>query len=109
VSNLQDSQKNKIMNLLGLAYRANKIVTIEKEVLKAIKTKKAKLVLVACDASPKTKDRFDKKCFFHKIPLYFHLQSDEIAHALGKSLSKIVAITEDGFKEIAEKIFMEVK
>lgn len=105
---MQDNQI-KLMNLLGLAYRANKIITSEKEVLRAIKTKKAKMVFVASDSSLKTIDRFDKKCFFHKIPLNLKLNSDELAHALGKNLCKIVTITDDGFKDIAEKIFMEVK
>ncbi|MGD9605105.1 MAG: L7Ae/L30e/S12e/Gadd45 family ribosomal protein [Bacilli bacterium] len=106
---MQDTKQTKVLNLIGLAYRAKKLVTSEKEVLNVVKTDKAKMVFVASDASLKTKDRFDKKCFYHKVPLYLDFDSDQLAHALGKSLCKIVAITDAGFTDVVQKIFMEVK
>jgi ribosomal protein L7Ae-like RNA K-turn-binding protein len=109
VSSLTKQQEIKLLNLLGLAFRARMVITGEKEVLNAVKTDKAKLVFIASDASDKTKDRFDKKCFFHHVVVNYDLHSDDIMHALGKSLCKILTITDEGFKLAAEKIIMEVK
>lgn len=106
---LTKPQEVQLLNLLGLALRARRVITGEKEVLFAIKAGKAKMVFVASDASLKTKDRFDKKCFFHHVPVNYELSSDDLAHALGKNICKIVTIVDDGFKLAAEKIITEDK
>ena len=49
--------QNRILSLLGLARRANKI-TIGDNVLPILKTKKYKFIIIASDASDNTKKRW---------------------------------------------------
>lgn len=102
---MNNENKKKILSLLGLAHRARKIITGEEAVLETLRANLAKLVFVAGDASEKTLDNFNRKCFFYHVPVCFELKSDELAQALGKTLCKIVAVTDQGFfQSIQEKI-----
>ncbi len=93
---------NKLLNLLGLAQKAGKVVSGEDTVLDAIRKKQAKIVFVAKDATLNTVDKFDKKCFFYKIEINTELTSDEISHSIGKT-RKIIAITDEGFYKLIKK------
>ena len=56
---------DRVLSLLGLAYRANKIKFGE-TVLENIKT--CQYLFIADDASDKTKERYIKKCDYYNIP-----------------------------------------
>ena len=88
--------ENKVLNLLGLALRANKLVSGEDIVIDAMRKKKAKLVFLASDASPKTIDKFETKCFYYKVELNMMFNTEELSKSIGKS-RKILAIIDDGF------------
>lgn len=88
--------KDKVLNLLGLATRARKIVSGEDTVVDAMRQKKAKIVFVASDASEKTIDKFKTKCFYYNVELNLEFNSDELSKSIGKS-RKILAIIDDGF------------
>ena len=51
------SQSAKVMNLMGLAMRAGKLITGEELTIAEIRKQKAKLVFVATDASENTRKR----------------------------------------------------
>ena len=62
--------------MLGLAQRAGKVASGEFSTEKAVKSKKAFLVVVASDASDNTKKMFSDMCTFYKVPITvikFHL------------------------------------
>ncbi len=90
-------KQNKWMSLLGLANRAGKTCSGEELVIREIQRNRAKLVLLASDASHNTKKRITNKCEYYNVPL--KVVSDR--HALGKSIGKearvAVAITDQGF------------
>lgn len=92
----------KKLNMLGLAQRAGKVISGEELVEKAIMQKKAKVVFVASDSSDATKDKFDKKCFFYKIPTIFDYNSSQLSHAIGKT-RKIICITDINFANAFKK------
>lgn len=50
-SYLEMENRQKVLNLLGLAQRANKLVTGEQLVLKQVRAKKAYLVFIASDGA----------------------------------------------------------
>lgn len=52
--------------MLGLAQRAGKVASGEFSTEKAVKSKKAFLVVVASDASDNTKKMFSDMCTFYK-------------------------------------------
>jgi ribosomal protein L7Ae-like RNA K-turn-binding protein len=51
------TNKQKILNMLGLARRAGKLVTGEELVVDEVRKQKAKLVFVASDASENTRKK----------------------------------------------------
>ena len=59
--------EKKILSLLGLAFRAGKVVSGEFAVKEAVRGQTAELVLVAGDASDNTKKLFHDKCSFYKM------------------------------------------
>lgn len=100
------NNEQKILNLLGLANKAGKIVSGEDSVIKALQQKKAKIVFVASNSSSNTLDNFDKKCFFYDVPVCFDYSDDALSKAIGKT-RRIIAITDQGFYE-ALKMIKEV-
>lgn len=89
-------EKQKAMNLLGLAQRAGKLETGEQFVLAAIRQEKAKLVLVASDASPGTTKKFIDKSSFYAAPLSRVLSAQELTTAIGAKRS-LIAVMDAGF------------
>lgn len=96
--------KENILNVLGLAYRARKLITGYDPVLRVIRNNKVNLVFIASDASDKTKDTFRKKCFFYNVPINFSFNCDELSNYLGKKLVKIAAICDKGFYDVINKL-----
>ena len=81
-------EKVKALNLIGIAYRAKKIVN-------------------GYDSS-KTIEAFSKKCYFYHVPMYMDFNTDEISKAIGKGLCKVICLTDDGFNKSLNKLLSEV-
>ncbi|MDY0063656.1 MAG: 50S ribosomal protein L7 [Bacilli bacterium] len=94
--------KEKVLNLLGLAQRAGFIVSGEEANLLALQHGRLKILFVAKDASDRTKDKFNRKCYFYKVMCNFEFTSEELSSALGKQ-RKIVGLTDQGFFVTLEK------
>ena len=86
---------DRVLNTLGLAYRAKKVVLGE-EVLNQIND--VKLIIIANDISSKSKERFLKKCSYYKIDYLDNYDGQSISNALGKNNVKVVGVIDDGFK-----------
>lgn len=91
--------KTKIANGLGLAQRAGKCVTGD-ELLDAISKRKVSLVLLAKDASDRTKDQISKKCESKNIQIIDLLNKEEISQAIGKHNRVAVGIKDVGFSKL---------
>lgn len=100
--------KNKILSLLGLATRSRNVVSGEFMTDKAVHEGKAKLVIVATDASDNTKKEFSDMCKYYKVPYYEFATKDELGHSMGKEMRASVAVIDDGFaKSIIGKFMSE--
>lgn len=92
---------------LGLARRAGKLAIGEENCLKALKTRKASLVIVAADASDNTKKRFRDKCAHHQARLIETGTRHELGAAVGRGMAVILAVTDphlaDGFLRTVSK------
>ncbi|SFB03613.1 Ribosomal protein L7Ae [Acetitomaculum ruminis DSM 5522] len=96
---------DKVLNMIGMATRAKKTISGEFSVEKAVKTGKAKLVIVATDASDNTKKLFTNKCSYYKIPCLYYSTKESLGHAIGKDYRASVAILDKNFaNSIEEKI-----
>ena len=96
--------QDSILSMLGLAKRAGKVVSGEFSTEKAVKEKKAKLVIIALNASDNTKKLFTNKCTFYNVPFFMHSDKDSLGHALGQEMRTSVAVLDEQFaKAIIEK------
>lgn len=90
------NNRDKALNLLGLATKAGKLKTGESTVLESIKHSQAKLVIVASDASENTKKTFKNKCEFYNVKLYTGFTRDDISKAIGKNRTSC-SLVDNGF------------
>lgn len=103
-------QQNKILSMLGLAAKAGKIASGEFATEKAVKSKKAFLVLVSEDASENTKKMFCNMCSFYQVPLHIYASKEVLGHAIGKQYRASLAILDDGFaRSLEEKLQLSEK
>ncbi|SDW26561.1 ribosomal L7Ae/L30e/S12e/Gadd45 family protein [Paenibacillus sp. CF384] len=97
--------KHKSLNMLGMAMRAGKLVTGDETVLKAVQQGKAKLVIVAGDASDNTKKKFRDKCTTYNVKLVEAFDRITLGDAIGKSERVLIGVTDSGFsKSIAQSL-----
>jgi ribosomal protein L7Ae-like RNA K-turn-binding protein len=95
---------NKIYSMIGLATRAGKTVSGEFSVEKAVKARKAKLVIVSEEAADNTKKLFRNKCDFYKIPVFVFGTKQDLGKASGNQMRTSVAITDEGFSKTIIKM-----
>ncbi len=82
------------LNILGLAYKARKAVLGE-EIFNRIS--KVRLIFLASDLSEKSRERYEKKCFYYNIEHIDAYDSEQLSTSLGKNNVKTVGITDEGF------------
>ena len=95
--------RQKVLNLIGLATKAGKTTSGEFSTEKAVKTGKASLVIVSEEASDNTKKMFSNMCTYYKVPLYMLGKKDELGHAMGKEMRASLAILDEGLAKAVEK------
>ena len=91
--------RQKWMSLLGLANRARKLISGEELVVKEIRSGKAKLVLLAEDASKNTEKKISDKCAYYQVPLKRVENRSLLGQAIGKEARVVVAVLDEGFAE----------
>ncbi|MGL4522886.1 MAG: YlxQ family RNA-binding protein [Bacilli bacterium] len=97
----------KIHSLLGLCARARKLVTGEELVIKEVRTGKVKLVIMANDASERTKKTVRNKCSFYEVPLQEFGERTALGQAIGKEARVIIGISDAGFAKSLKKLIAE--
>lgn len=90
---------NKVLSLLGLACRAGAVLSGEFSVETAVKKGRAKLCIIAVDASDNTKKLFRDKCSFYQVPLFETGTKEELGKAIGKEYRASVAVTDQSFAD----------
>ena len=97
--------KQKALNMLGLAMRAGKLITGEEMTLKEIRQQRAALVLVASDAGKNTQKKIKDKSSYYEIPLLDTFSADEISSAIGTP-RMVVGILEAGFAKKVQELIL---
>ena len=95
--------RQKALNLIGLATKAGKTASGEFSTEKAIKTGKAHLVVVSEEASDNTKKMFMNMCTYYKVPICYFGKKDELGHAMGKEMRASLAVVDKSFAEAIVK------
>lgn len=94
--------KQKTLNLLGLAQRAGKLATGFDAVKLALNKNQVKLIFIGSDVSQNTKVKLAFLLRKKKIETIEIFSSQEITQALGKE-RKLVAVTDSGFSKAIKK------
>ena len=97
------SRRDKVLSLIGLAMKAGRCASGEMMTETETKSGRAKLVIVASDASENTKKKFRDMCEFYKVPIYFYGDKDTLGHAMGKEFRASLAILDNGFADGIQK------
>jgi ribosomal protein L7Ae-like RNA K-turn-binding protein len=91
----------KILNNIGLAYKAKKIVLGTDNIVEKMKNKKVKLVIVSASSSYNTQKLIqDKAVTYGADVLLLVLDDEDISQAIGKNNVKILGISDVGFKKM---------
>ena len=88
---------DKVISLLGLAERAGKIASGE------FAAEKARLIIVAEDASDNTKKKFSDMCKYYQVPFACYSQKELLGHGIGKEFRASLAVLDGGFAKAIEK------
>lgn len=101
--------EKKVLGTLGLAMKAGCIVSGEFMTERSIRDGKARLVIVAEDASMNTKKKFSDSCHYYRVPYVEYGKKDVIGNAVGKSFRASLAVTDKGFAtSIGKNLNLEV-
>ena len=92
-----------ILNFVGLAQRAGRVVLGTDACLQAIRTDEAKLVILTTDAGANATKKFRNKCAFYNIPLQVTFERRQLGAACGKAQAVVAAITDPGFAAKLER------
>lgn len=77
---------------------------------KAIKDRKAHVVIIASDVSDNTKKKFTNMCEYYKIPMYLYGTKNDLGRAIGKEYRATMAVVNQGLaKAIIRNINQEVE
>lgn len=90
------------MGSVGLAMRARK-VSFGDTLIHDIRSKKAKLVLLASNASENTKKKVKDKSKFYQIEMIEVVESELLSKAVGKENIKAIGILDEGFANRIKK------
>lgn len=96
--------RNRVLGMLGISAKAGKVVCGNDATLEDIERHKVKLVIVAENASEKTKKNMRYVCEKNKIPLLEFGNIDEISRTIGKNNKAIIGIKSKSLSEEIEKL-----
>ena len=96
--------QDRVLSMLGMAAKAGAVASGGFLTEKAIKEHKARLVIIASDASGNTRDNISNKTTFYKFPLCFYGTKETIGHAIGKADRSCVAVLDRGFADSIRKL-----
>ena len=108
---MEDDKGNikQVLGSLGLAMKAGRLASGEFMCENAIRDGKARLVIIADDASPGTKKKFSDSCAYYRVPMVCIADKETLGAALGKKERASVAVLDEGFAgQIRKKLTVEV-
>ena len=98
---------DKIYGMIGLARRAGKTVSGGYATMEAVKSGKAALVIVAADASDRTKKTVSDKCSWRGIPLKEADSGERLGKAMGQEYRSQMAVTDEQMAQAILRLFDE--
>ena len=98
-------ENNKIYGMIGLARKAGKLSFGTESSKDTIERNKAKLVIVAEDASDRTKKNFKDLASIYNVPIRVFGNIEDLSNAIGQVDKAVLVIKDENFsKEIIKRI-----
>ena len=94
----------KILGLIGLSARARKVLFRADSVEEGIKKNKVKLIIISCEASDRTKDKFSKFGKEYNKPVIIVGTIEELSKAIGKNNKAVLGILDENLSSEIQKI-----
>ena len=94
--------QNKALGLIGISAKAGKVAFGAEQVTEAVERGKVKLVILAKDASEKTKENFVLFCKRRNVRVIIYETIENLSKAIGKQNKAIIAIKD---KNLGEEIY----
>lgn len=88
-----------VLQMIGLAQRAGKVVSGEFMTENAIKDGSAALVIIASDVSDNTRKKFTNSCSYYEVPLREYSDKESLGHGIGKEFRASLAVTDEGLAQ----------
>ena len=98
------TSKEKLCGIIGLATRAGKVIFGTQAVIGAIEKRKTKLIIIANDASDRTKLNFQNICKQKNIPIFEILATEVLSKTIGKPNKVVIGIIDENFSKEISKI-----
>ena len=95
---------DRLLSMLGIAQKDGKVVSGGFLCEKAVKSRQARLVILAGDAQKNTVSTISNKCTFYNVPFGFYGTKETLGHAIGKEERSCVAITDQGLADSINKL-----
>ena len=99
--------KKETLNMIGLAKRAGGVMSGSYLVEQALHKRKAKLVLIAEDASDNTKKQIYNQCQYRGVPAVIIGLKAELGHALGQAERSCLAVCDDNLASAVNRKLSE--
>ena len=107
LENKNTYKKNRVLGMLGISAKAGKIVCGTDATIEDIERHKVKLVIVAENASDKTKKNMKYVCDKNKVPILEFGDIDEISKTIGKTNKAIIGIKSKSLSGAIEKLIKD--
>lgn len=89
--------------LIGLAKKAGRLVSGEKNCKDAISSGSAKLVIIGCDTAKNTLKSVTNSCKFYDVKYVFFGDSVSLGHSIGNTHNAVVAVCDEGLAGLIGK------
>ena len=95
---------SRVYQMLGLATKAGKTKSGSFLAEDCVRSRKARLVLIAEDAEGNTRKRLEDKCHSYQVPVRYYGTKADLGRAMGQGIRSCVAVTDAGFADRIAKL-----
>ena len=94
--------------MIGLAQKAGKVSSGDYSSEMIIKSQKCSLVVIAQDASDRTKKKFRNMCVYRNIKLFEYGSKEKLGKCIGKNDRSIITINDNNFATSIESLITKI-
>src|SRR5690606_37700177 len=90
---------DRVYSFLGLCAKAGKLLSGDETCERALKSGKARLVIVSEEASENTRKKFLDMCNYRKVAIRFFEKKEKLGRHIGKGMRTVIAVNDRNFAQ----------